>query len=60
MARGTVEEKIVELHRHKRNLADSLLEGTEVAAHLSGDDLLRLSELVTDRLGPFLPTSEER
>ena len=55
-----MEEKIVELHRHKRNLADSLLEGTEVAAHLSGDDLLRLSELVTDRLGPFLPTSEER
>lgn len=42
VARGTVEEKIVELHRHKRDLDDSLLEGTEAAARLSGEDLLRL------------------
>ena len=40
VARGTIEEGIVELHRHKRDLADSLLEGTEMAARLSPHDML--------------------
>ncbi len=39
---GTIEEKIVDLHRHKRELADSILDGTDAAAHLSTDDLLAL------------------
>jgi len=40
VARGTIEEGIVDLHRHKRDLADSLLEGTEIAARLSPQDML--------------------
>jgi SNF2 family DNA or RNA helicase len=42
VARGTIEQKIVELHRHKRDLADSLLEGTEAARRLSPEELLAL------------------
>jgi superfamily II DNA or RNA helicase len=36
---GTVEERIVELHRRKRDLADSLLEGAERVATLSAGEL---------------------
>jgi SNF2 family DNA or RNA helicase len=39
---GTIEEKIVEMHRTKRDLADSLLEGTDMSARLSTDELLDL------------------
>jgi len=39
---GTIEEKIVELHHRKRDLADSLLEGADMAGKLSAQDLLRL------------------
>ena len=39
---GTIEEKIVELHHRKRDLADSLLEGADMAGKLSADELLRL------------------
>lgn len=42
VAEGTIEEKIVELHQHKRDLADSLLEGTEMSGKMSTDELLRL------------------
>ena len=42
VARGTIEEGIVDLHRHKRDLADSLLEGTEVAARMSPGDMLAM------------------
>ncbi|ELS03363.1 DNA/RNA helicase, superfamily II, SNF2 family [Xenococcus sp. PCC 7305] len=42
VTRGTIEEKIVELHQHKRDLADSLLEGTEMSGKMSTDELLRL------------------
>jgi SNF2 family DNA or RNA helicase len=42
VARHTIEEGIVDLHRHKRDLADSLLEGTDVAARLSPDDMLAM------------------
>jgi SNF2 family DNA or RNA helicase len=38
----TIEEKIVELHRTKRDLADSLLEGTDRSAALSLDELRSL------------------
>ena len=40
--RGTIEQKIVDLHRHKRDLADSLLEGADAAGRLSPEDLLAL------------------
>ncbi|MBL7815062.1 MAG: DEAD/DEAH box helicase [Saprospiraceae bacterium] len=39
---GTIEEKILKLHEQKRDLADSLLEGADVSARLSADDLLAL------------------
>jgi len=39
---NTIEEKIVALHHHKRDLADSLLEGTERSGRLSADELLAL------------------
>lgn len=42
VAKNTIEEKIVDLHRHKRDLADSLLEGTEISGKISTDELLRL------------------
>jgi superfamily II DNA or RNA helicase len=42
VAEGTIEEKIVKLHEHKRDLADSLLEGADMSARLNADDLLDL------------------
>ena len=42
VARGTIEERIVELHRHKRELADRLLEGADAPARLSTEELLEL------------------
>ena len=39
---GTIEEQIVDLHRHKRDLADRLLEGADSAGRLSADELLGL------------------
>lgn len=42
VAQGTIEEKIVELHQQKRDLADSLLEGTEMSGKMSTEQLLGL------------------
>jgi superfamily II DNA or RNA helicase len=42
VAANTIEEKIVALHHQKRDLADSLLEGTDSAARVSAEDLLEL------------------
>jgi len=42
VAKGTIEDKIVDLHSHKRDLADSLLEGTEMSGKMSTDELLTL------------------
>jgi len=42
VAANTIEEKIVALHGQKRELADSLLEGTETALRVSAEDLLEL------------------
>ncbi|MCH1504470.1 MAG: SWF/SNF helicase family protein, partial [Verrucomicrobiales bacterium] len=39
---NTIEEKIVNLHHQKRDLADSLLSGTETAGKLSPEQLLDL------------------
>jgi SNF2 family DNA or RNA helicase len=40
--KGTIEDKIVALHHHKRDLASSLLEGAGVSGKLSAEALLRL------------------
>ncbi len=42
IVRDSIEEKILDLHRSKRDLASDLLEGTEVSANLSEEDLLNL------------------
>ena len=42
IATGTIEEKIVELHGTKRDLSDSLLDGTDRSAKLSSQQLLNL------------------
>lgn len=42
VSENTIEEKIVKLHNEKRDLADSLLAGTEQSASLSAEDLLDL------------------
>ena len=38
----SIEERILELHKHKRDLATDLLDGGEVSARLSEDELLAL------------------
>ena len=42
VAKGTIEEQIVELHDRKRNLADALLAGTDEPARLDIDELMAL------------------
>lgn len=42
VAKNTIEEKIVQLHAIKRDLADNLLDGTDQSARLSTTDLLNL------------------
>jgi SNF2 family DNA or RNA helicase len=42
VTRHTIEEQIVELHRTKRDLADSLLEGSDMGSRVTADDLLAL------------------
>ncbi|WP_431065977.1 hypothetical protein [Methylotuvimicrobium sp.] len=42
IAKNTIEEKIVALHSHKRDLADSLLEGADISGKMSVDALLDL------------------
>ena len=42
VAKNTIEEKILQLHATKRDMADSLLDGTDQSARLSTSDLLNL------------------
>jgi superfamily II DNA or RNA helicase len=42
VAKGTIEEQIVSLHRQKRDLADSLLEGGEISGKVGAEELLQL------------------
>jgi SNF2 family DNA or RNA helicase len=42
ITQNTIEEKIVALHQHKRDLADKLLSGNETVTKLSVDDMLNL------------------
>ena len=42
VARHTIEESIVELHQHKRDMADSLLEGSDMAARMSASEMMAM------------------
>jgi SNF2 family DNA or RNA helicase len=42
VAENTIEEKIIQLHNTKRDLADSLLEGSDQSARLSLNELIAL------------------
>ncbi|MDB5388984.1 MAG: family helicase [Planctomycetaceae bacterium] len=42
ITRGTIEDKILDLHATKRDLADSLLEGTDTTGRLTAEELLAL------------------
>lgn len=42
LSEGTIEEKIRRLHEQKRNLADSILEGTDMSGKMTGKELLEL------------------
>jgi SNF2 family DNA or RNA helicase len=42
ITQNTIEQKIVALHQHKRDLADKLLSGNEAVTKLSVDDMLNL------------------
>ena len=39
---NTIEEKIISLHEHKRNLANELLSGQGISGKLSNEDLMKL------------------
>jgi len=42
VAKDTIEDKIVDLHKHKRDLANSLLEGGEISGKMSVQDMMAL------------------
>ena len=42
ISRGTIEDKIVVMHRDKRALVAGILEGTDVAARMTANDLMSL------------------
>jgi SNF2 family DNA or RNA helicase len=42
IVKDSIEERILALHRQKRDLADALLEGADASAKLSEEDLLDL------------------
>lgn len=42
VAKDTIEDKIVDLHKHKRDLANNLLEGGDVSGKMSVDEILNL------------------
>ena len=42
VAKDTIEDKIVDLHKHKRDLAHNLLEGGDVSGKMSVDEILNL------------------
>ena len=48
VARGSIEQQIIELHGRKRDLADGLLEGGDSAARLNTSEMLALMRGETD------------
>ncbi len=49
VSKGTIEERIINLHTDKRDLADSLLEGTDVSAKITAKDLIELMKSPIDK-----------
>jgi SNF2 family DNA or RNA helicase len=49
VSKGTIEERIINLHTDKRDLADSLLEGTDVSAKITAKDLIELMKQPSDK-----------
>jgi superfamily II DNA or RNA helicase len=50
IAQDTVEERILEMHRHKRELVDALVEGGDSAVPLGADELVALLSSSPDAL----------
>ncbi|MCK4494306.1 MAG: DEAD/DEAH box helicase, partial [Methylococcales bacterium] len=48
VAKDTIEDKIVELHKHKRDLANNLLEGGDVSGKMSVKDIVNLIQDIDD------------
>jgi SNF2 family DNA or RNA helicase len=42
VAENTIEEQIIQMHEHKRDLADALLEGTDMGSRLNANELLEM------------------
>jgi SNF2 family DNA or RNA helicase len=42
VAKDTIEEKIIKLHQQKRDLADSLLEGSDMSGSMKADQMLAM------------------
>lgn len=42
VAKNTIKEKIVALHKYKQDLADSLLKGTDAGGKMSTNELINL------------------
>ncbi|MEL7334889.1 MAG: DEAD/DEAH box helicase, partial [Planctomycetota bacterium] len=42
VAKGTIEEKILEMHANKRELVASVLDGTDKAGRMTTDDMIDL------------------
>ncbi|MCG8648842.1 MAG: hypothetical protein MI861_03365, partial [Pirellulales bacterium] len=42
ITKGTIEERIVDLHNTKRDLADSLLDGSDSSGKLTTEELINL------------------
>lgn len=42
VSQGTIEEAVIELHDRKRELAEGLLSGSDIAARLTNEELLIL------------------
>ena len=42
IAANTIEEKIIALHQTKKNMADALLEGGDVSASMSREEMVEL------------------
>ena len=45
IVQNSIEEKILDLHKDKRDMADDLLEGSQTAEKMSEEDLIKLISL---------------
>lgn len=59
IAQGTIEEAVLALHAEKRDLAERLLEGTDLAGRLSAAELVELVRRGTITENPVEMTEDE-